>query len=104
MLTPFTSDINFNFNLNISGAGARVSKRSRPSHLDRHWSMPNKLVDFLCNLPRTAQALPVRSLHWLVRQIWVILDEKVRACTRSVPPPSGAVARRLCFLLCVKTR
>lgn len=55
------------------------TKRSRPSQLDRHWSMPNKLVDFLCNLPKTAQALPVKPLHWLVRQIWLILDEKVSA-------------------------
>lgn len=46
--------------------------------LDNHWSMPNRLVDFMCNLPKTAQGMKVRSLRWLVRQIWAILDEKER--------------------------
>jgi hypothetical protein len=46
---------------------------------DRVWSMPNALVGFLCNLPKTAQAMPIKTLPWLAKQIWSILDDRDRA-------------------------
>lgn len=36
--------------------------------LDPYWAMPNVLVEFMGHLPKTAQALPVKSLQWLTRQ------------------------------------
>ncbi|CAM9796355.1 unnamed protein product [Chrysoparadoxa australica] len=40
--------------------------------------MPNSLVEFLCNLPKSALATQVRPLRWLIAEIWLLLDEKER--------------------------
>ncbi|CAM9202957.1 unnamed protein product [Scytosiphon promiscuus] len=66
-------------------------KRKR-GNADPGWAMPNVLVEFMCHLPKTAKALPIKSLRWLTRQaqsvvclrsvshreIWLILDERQR--------------------------
>lgn len=45
----------------------RQNKRRR-GHLDKNWAMPNVLVEFMCHLPKTAVALPIKPLRWLTRQ------------------------------------
>lgn len=45
-------------------------KRKKRS-LDKYWAMPNVLVEFLSHLPKTAQALPIKSLRWLTRQVFL---------------------------------
>ncbi|CAN0327271.1 unnamed protein product, partial [Ectocarpus sp. 8 AP-2014] len=67
----------------------RHNKRKR-GNLDKNWAMPNVLVEFMCHLPKTAVALPIKPLRWLTRQekipgtdaeIWLILDERERVDT-----------------------
>ncbi|CAM9812608.1 unnamed protein product, partial [Ectocarpus sp. 13 AM-2016] len=73
----------------------RQNKRKR-GNLDKNWAMPNVLVEFMCHLPKTAVALPIKPLRWLTRQaiktrnrrmrqegghIWLILDERERIDT-----------------------
>ncbi len=43
------------------------AKKAR-STLDKCWAMPNVLVEFMCHLPKTAMALPIKPLRWVTRQ------------------------------------
>lgn len=42
--------------------------KRKKAGLDPYWTMPNVLVEFMSHLPKTAQALPVKSLLWLTRR------------------------------------
>lgn len=49
--------------------GKSKSKRRKANlSLDKAWAMPNVLVEFMCHLPKTALALPVKPLRWLTRR------------------------------------
>ncbi|CAM9105500.1 unnamed protein product, partial [Hapterophycus canaliculatus] len=53
-------------------------KRKR-GNADPGWAMPNVLVEFMCHLPKTAKALPIKPLLFFVTtEIWLILDERQR--------------------------
>lgn len=46
----------------------KQSKAKKRGNLDKTWSMPNVLVDFMSHLPKTAMALPIKPLRWIIRQ------------------------------------
>ena len=43
------------------------TRRAR-NNIDKCWAMPNVLVEFMCHLPKTAMALPIKPLRWVTRQ------------------------------------
>lgn len=55
----------------------RQNKRKR-GNLDKNWAMPNMLVEFMCHLPKTAVALPIKPLRWLTRQAIKTRNRRVR--------------------------
>ena len=54
-------------------------RRGRRSAVDKCWMLPDELVEFLANLPKTVQATSPKALSWLCREINNLLDEKHKA-------------------------
>ena len=40
------------------------------------WSVPDSLVQFMCNLPRSVQAMSSKGKSWVVRRVFKLLQEK----------------------------
>ena len=56
-----------------------VKKRGRRSGVHEEWMLPDDLVEFLSNLPKSVQGTSPKPLPWLCRELNGILDEKLVA-------------------------
>jgi len=54
-------------------------KKGRRNGIDKDWMLPDELVEFLCNLPKSVQGTTPKPLPWLCKEINKILDEKFEA-------------------------
>jgi len=52
-------------------------KCGRRSAVDKCWMLPDELVEFLCNLPKTVQATSPKPLSWVCKEINYLFEEKV---------------------------
>ncbi|GMH90704.1 hypothetical protein TrVE_jg5982 [Triparma verrucosa] len=57
----------------------KPKRRGRRSGLDSCWMLPDELVEFLSNLPKTVQGARPKPLAWLCKEINGIFDEKFEA-------------------------
>jgi len=53
--------------------------RGRRNAVDKNWMLPDELVEFLCNLPKSVQGATPKPLPWLCNEINMIFDEKLTA-------------------------
>lgn len=54
----------------------KQNKTKRRGNFDKAWAMPNGLVEFMCHLPRTAMALPIKPLRWIIRQATIFMKDR----------------------------
>ena len=58
---------------------AKKKIRGRKNGADQCWMLPDELVEFLSNLPKTVQATRPKTLAWLCKEINEIFNDKTEA-------------------------
>ena len=58
---------------------ARKKMRGRRNGADPCWMLPDELVEFMSNLPKTVQATRPKTLAWLCKEVNDVFNEKTEA-------------------------
>jgi predicted nucleic acid-binding Zn-ribbon protein len=76
--STITTGNNNNGSAGASNNGALVDPTTNNVAI-RKWILPDELILFLSNLPRSVQAINPFSLLWTAKRVYLILDGKLRA-------------------------
>lgn len=60
-------------------AGKKSTKRGKAAAAAANWSIPDDLLQFLVNLPRSVQAGRPKGIPWVLKRLWKLLDCKADA-------------------------